>query len=169
MKFAVFGSTGPPAPLGLLLVGLSAAACAGGRAATPLELSNRDAFPERWLDSIPAERGHCVPQRLTREDTLILAMERPHPDQLAAVNPRDEWLYLVHDFQPSLLSAEEFARRDTLRVSVSDTRAHVGVVGRDTVERIFVEPGTYRFVLAGRLGTDILQPVYHCRVEYGER
>lgn len=168
-----WNGSGGPVPLrgglllGCLLLSAVAQACSGARAGASLELANRDRLSESWLDSIPARQGRCVPGQLDRGDTLTLAMTRPHPNQLAVVNPWDEWLYLVHDFRPSILAPERFARRDTLRIVASRTRAYVAVAGRDTLENIFVDPGTYRFVLAGRLGTDITQPVYHCRVQYG--
>lgn len=150
-----------------MLLALEVAACAGGRSGAPLELANRDRLPETWLDSIPARQGRCVPARIGGGDTLTLVLDRPHPDQLAVVNPGGEWLYLVHDFRPSLLPPERFARRDSLSLVAGSSKAYVAVAGRDTLEHVFVAPGSYRFVLAGRLGTDITQPVYHCHVEYG--
>lgn len=42
------------------------------------------------------------------------------------------------------------------------------VAGRDTLERVFQTPGRYHFVLADRLGTDVVQPIYHCFIEYRE-
>lgn len=159
----------PTTLVALLIVSFWIQACAGASAGAPLELSNRDELPATWLDTIPDRLGRCVPARLSRGDTLTLRMSQPHPDQLAAVNPRDEWLYLVHDHRPSVLSPDVFARRDSVRMVASRVRAYVSVVDRDTLEHVFVEPGTYRFVLADQLGTDITQPVYRCFIRYGER
>lgn len=154
--------------LAALVAAILASACTGAREGIPLRLSNPETLPGSWLDTIPAERGRCIPGRVSGPDTLTLVLDRPHPDQLAVVNPRDEWLYLVHDFRPSVMEPEVFARRDTLRLPVGETRAYVAVAGRDTLERVFAAPGSYRFVLAGRFGTDITQPVYDCSVEYAE-
>ena len=150
--------------MGLVLA--LAVGCAGGSAGVSLQLSNPELLPESWLDTVPRQHGRCIPASLRDGDTLTLVLDRPHPDQLAAVNPGGEWYYLVHDYRPSIMTPDRFARRDTLRLPVGETRAYVAVAGRDTLERVFRAAGAYRFVLAGRLGTDITQPVYECSVEY---
>lgn len=163
----------PPAPPGpavplLLAAALLAASCRSGPPddAAPLRLDNADRLPTSLRDTVRRRIGSCRPARLSPGDTLTLRIERPHPSQLALVDPGGRWIYLVHPFPfaPTLASPRTFAADSVFRLVAGETRARVIEEGREEPEPILDRAGDHRILVLSHLGTDADRPIFACTV-----
>lgn len=104
----------------------------------------------------------CVPTELRTGDTLTLRLTLPHGKSLHVLSPdRTPFIVIFHgEGQPdraqrrSLVPPDSFARMTELRLDTRTARAGAWVFGRDTNERLFRAPGTYRIIVGDDLETD---------------
>ena len=112
----------------------------------------------------------CSPTTLGPADTLTLAMSVPHGRELSIQNPVGDFFNLViAEPQPAdgpmLFPADTFRITPQVRLPVASLRAKPFVFGRDSAERVFSRPGTYRLSMAEVLNTDDGTPVTTCMVQ----
>ena len=115
--------------------------------------------------SIPLE---CAPKVFVRGDTITLRMEVPHGEYLGVTQPNGTPFYLInpHPGKPpdsSLVPSETFTTMPTIRLA-ADVRAKPLVYGRDTLETVFHEPGTYVVEIGSNLQSDLGSQIHKCSV-----
>jgi hypothetical protein len=135
--------------------------------ATPLnaEASNDSTHSPNTPPSTPLE---CTPKVFVRRDTITLRMEVPHGEYLGVTQPNGTPFYLINPHpgkspDSSLLSSETFTTMPTIRLA-ADVRGKPLVYGRDTLETVFHEPGTYVVEIGSNLQSDQGSQIHKCTV-----
>lgn len=110
----------------------------------------------------------CTPKVLVHRDTITLRMEVPHGEYLGVTQPNGTPFYLInpHPGKPpdfSLVPSDTFTTMPTIRLA-TDVRAKPLVYGRDTLETVFHEPGTYVVEIGSNLQSDLGSQIHKCTV-----
>ena len=104
----------------------------------------------------------CAPSVIGARDTLRLTMTLPHGPTFHIATPDGTPVIVVFHGEGgrdrgqrrSLVSPDSFAKLTRLDLPVDSLRAGVWVFGRDTNERVFVQPGFYRLRVGSDMETD---------------
>lgn len=108
----------------------------------------------------------CAPAVVSQRDTLVMTMTLPHGATFHIATPDGTPFIVVFHGEgdrdraqrKSLVSPDSFARLTRLDLPVGALKAGAWVFGRDTNERVFVQPGFYRLRVGNDMETD--GPVY---------
>jgi hypothetical protein len=116
----------------------------------------------------PSTPLECTPKVFVRRDTITLRMEVPHGEYLGVTQPNGTPFYLIrpHPENPpdfSLVPSETFTTMPTIRLA-ADVRAKPLVYGRDTLEPVFHDPGTYVVEIGSNLESDMGSQIHKCTV-----
>jgi hypothetical protein len=104
----------------------------------------------------------CTPSVVGANDTLRLAMTLPHGTTFHVATPDGTPFIVVFHGEgdrdrgqrKSLVSPDSFARLTRVDLPVGTLKAGAWVFGRDTNERVFVQPGFYRLRVGSDMETD---------------
>lgn len=108
----------------------------------------------------------CVPAVVSQRDTLRMTMGRPHGASFHVATPDGTPFIVVFHGEGgsdrgqrrSLVPPDSFAKLTRLDLPVASLKAGAWVFGRDTNEKLFVQPGFYRLRVGSDMETD--GPVY---------
>ena len=104
----------------------------------------------------------CLPTVMSREDTLQMRLTRPHGATFHIAAPDGTQFIVVFHGEGqrdrgqrrSLMPPDSFAKLTRLDLPVGTLTAGVWVFGRDTNEKVFVQPGFYRLRVGSDMETD---------------
>jgi hypothetical protein len=113
----------------------------------------------------------CSPAILPDNGSLILHFALPHPTELSIEAPDGTIYFMVYDRndttpagQTPLIQKASFGKMTELKLDVARAMGSPLVYGRNSNERVFRTPGTYKIVLADNIQSDADQDVYRCKV-----
>jgi hypothetical protein len=104
----------------------------------------------------------CAPAILGQADTLRMTMTLPHGASFHIATPDGTPFIVVfhgegerdRGARRSLVSPDSFAKLTRLELPVGSMNAGAWVFGRDTNEKVFVQPGFYRLRVGSDMETD---------------
>ena len=104
----------------------------------------------------------CTPSAVGASDTLRMAMTLPHGATFHVATPDGTPFIVVFHGEgdrdrgqrKSLVSPDSFAKLTRVDLPVGTLKAGAWVFGRDTNERVFVQPGFYRLRVGSDMETD---------------
>jgi len=158
--------------LGAAAIAVLGAACAprqegpGDSTGTSAAAMDTLAIAREFAESPRDSNLRCAPAVVSRGDTLRMTMTLPHGASFHIATPDGTPFIVVFHGEgdrdrgqrKSLVPPDSFARLTRLDLPVGALRAGAWVFGRDTNERVFVQPGFYRLRVGSDMETD--GPVY---------
>ena len=112
----------------------------------------------------------CTPKTVGPRDTITLRMAIPHGEYLVVTQPNGTTFFLVYphreeDAGALLESSDAFAQMPMIRFGV-DWKARPQLFGRDTLERIFHEAGSYVVETVHNLESERASQIHKCAVRF---
>lgn len=159
--------------LAAALIAMAAAACSSSREDTAADRVGNSAVAvdtmalAREFAEPPRDSNlRCAPAVVSQRDTLIMTMGLPHGATFHIATPDGTPFIVVFHGEGerdrgqrrSLVPPDSFARLTRLALPVTALKAGAWVFGRDTNEKVFVQPGFYRLRVGSDMETD--GPVY---------
>lgn len=151
--------------------------CTSGRDPAAESESDRTAGDSSTIDDIAPAGGvppslsnlTCTPE-IGPTDTLQISITAPHGPAFHVVDPASTPFFVIFSGdgggqRRSLMPADSFVQLTSLSIVPRAFSASVWIAGRDTNERVFTRPGTYRLRVGSEMESD--GPVYaECLVRY---
>jgi hypothetical protein len=130
-----------------------------------------DTIAPAWAVAPSRHNLECSPQVVGPNDDLRIKLGRPHGSSFFITGPdRTQFIVVFHPgadrgLRQSMMTPEKFKALDEMGLKVYALEAGVWIAGRDTNEKVFVKPGTYRIRVGDDMETD--GPNYaECLVKY---
>jgi hypothetical protein len=126
--------------------------------------------PAREDTSAGTPDFQCTPKIASSRDTITLRMTIPHGEYLLVTQPNGTTFFLVypHPAPPAvtvLTSSDAFPQMPTIRFG-TDLKSTPQVFGRDTLERVFREPGNYVVEIGHNLESERAAAIHKCTVQF---
>lgn len=150
-----------------LAIAIGLAACAREERAATSDSAVDTMAIVRAFETAPRDSNlSCAPEVVGQRDTLRLTMGIPHGATFHIGAPDGTPFIVVFHGEGdpdrgqrrSLVPPDSFAKLTRLDLPVGELKAGAWVFGRDTNEKVFVQPGFYRLRVGSDMETD--GPVY---------